>query len=169
MLKDESGLSLIEAALSVMVSTVVMIAIQMSINDLIFRSVNRNTAYAIGEIVSTVECKMSDNGCNKQNTQQCNTAIEKIKAEYKSDKLDIDILKTEKDGVYDIFLVYKPSSNELINKDVFKNILISSYGNNDGYYTESVLKWWRVDNNNSIFGKYSSENFNFYKRFEIRE
>lgn len=169
MLKSESGLSLIEGALSVMVSIVVMVAIQMSIGDLISRSVNRNTAHAIGEIFSTIERTMSDNGCYKNTTQQCNATIEAIKNEYKSNKLDIDIIKTKKDGVYDVFLVYKPSSNELINKDVFKNTLISVFGNNEGSYTESVLGWWQVDNKNTIFEKHSGENFNFYKRFEVRE
>lgn len=149
MIRKEKGVSLIEAALSLIVASVVMTAIQVAIGNVITDAINNNTAQSIKDIMYNIENELLTSCADNNNEPNCDNSIKSIIGKYTHDKLNVDIKKTQ--SAFDIYLLYRISNNELNDKEQFIKRTAAIYGIKEGDKITSVMGWWSVPLNGTIF------------------
>lgn len=142
---NEKGFSLIESVLVIMLSTVIVMGIQVSIGNIISSSVQNYTAETITSLLNEISQKIQNN-CERKTTGECEAAIN-IEKYNKNDKFKIKIDKISgENNKYEILAIYLRSENENGSIEPFVKRTASIYGYPDDKNKNivSVLGEWTV-------------------------
>ncbi|MBN6605555.1 prepilin-type N-terminal cleavage/methylation domain-containing protein [Escherichia coli] len=166
---NEKGFSLIESVIVIMLSTVIVMGIQVSIGNIISSTVQNYTAATITSILNEISHKIQ-NDCKQKTTRECEAAIN-IEKYNKNDKFKIKIDKIpSKNNKYEILAIYLRSENENGSIEPFVKRTASIYGYPDGKNKNivSVLGEWTVPLNKYEQLKKDESNgkaiYHFYKK-----
>ena len=165
---NEKGLSLIESVTAIMLSTVIIMGIQVSIGNIIRSSVQNNTATTITSLFNETSRKIQDK-CARKTAEECRTIIN-IEKYNKTDKFKIKIDGNPDEKKYEILAIYLRSENEYGSIEPLVKRTASIYGYLKGDIIVSVLGEWTVPLN-----KYNHMGFNpngktayfFYKKISL--
>uniref|UniRef100_UPI001319C746 hypothetical protein n=1 Tax=Escherichia coli TaxID=562 RepID=UPI001319C746 len=113
---NEKGLSLIESVVVIMLSTVIVMGIQVSIGNIISSTVQNYTATTITSLINEVSQKIQNN-CDQKTAEECKTIIN-IEKYNKNGKLKIN----------KILAIYLRSENERGSMEPFVKRTASIYG-----------------------------------------
>ncbi|HCN5669477.1 TPA: prepilin-type N-terminal cleavage/methylation domain-containing protein, partial [Escherichia coli] len=123
---NEKGFSLIESVVVIMLSTVIVMGIQVSINNIISSTVQNYTAATITSLLNEISQKIQ-NKCDQKAAGNCEDIINIEK--YNNDKLKIKIDKISgKNNKYEILAIYLRSENENGSIESFVKRTASIYG-----------------------------------------
>ncbi|HDX3318269.1 TPA: hypothetical protein ACF25H_004283 [Escherichia coli] len=166
---NEKGFSLIESVLVIMLSTVIVMGIQVSIGNIISSSVQNYTAATITSLLNEISQKIQNN-CEQKTTGECETAIN-IGKYNKNDKFKIKIDKIPgENNKYEILAIYLRSENENGSIEPFVKRTASIYGYPDDKNKNivSVLGEWTVPLSKYDLLKKDESNgkatYHFYKK-----
>ena len=140
---NEKWFSLIESVLVIMLSTVIVMGIQVSIGNIISSSVQNYTAATITSLLNEISQKIQNN-CEQKTAGECETAIN-IGKYNKNDKfkIKIDTISGE-NNKYEILAIYLRSENENGSIEPFVKRTASIYGYPGDKNIVSVLGEWTV-------------------------
>lgn len=141
---NEKGFSLIESVIVIMLSTVIVMGIQVSIGNIISSTVQNYTAATITSLLNEISQKIQ-NKCDQKAAGDCKDIINIEK--YNSDKLKIKIDKIPgENNKYEILAIYLRSENENGSIEAFVKRTASIYGYPDDKNKNivSVLGEWTV-------------------------
>lgn len=141
---NEKGFSLIESVIVIMLSTVIVMGIQVSINNIISSTVQNYTAATITSLLNEISQKIQ-NECDQKAAGNCEDIINIEK--YNNDKLKIKIDKIpDKNNKYEILAIYLRSENEIGSIESFVKRTASIYGypDDENKNIVSVLGEWTV-------------------------
>ncbi|HGF5663359.1 TPA: prepilin-type N-terminal cleavage/methylation domain-containing protein [Escherichia coli] len=140
---NEKGFSLIESVVVIMLSTVIVMGIQVSIGNIISSTVQNYTAATITSLLNEISQKIQNN-CEQKTTRECEAAIN-IEKYNKNDKFKIKIDEiSDENNKYEIFAIYLRSENENGSIEPFVKRTASIYGYPDDKNIVSVLGEWTV-------------------------
>ncbi|HCN5101175.1 TPA: prepilin-type N-terminal cleavage/methylation domain-containing protein [Escherichia coli] len=140
---NEKGFSLIESVVVIMLSTVIVMGIQVSIGNIISSTVQNYTAATITSLLNEISQKIQ-NKCEQETAEGCEAAIN-IGKYKKNDKFKIKIVKTPgENNKYEILAIYLRSENENGSIEPFVKRTASIYGYPAGNNIVSVLGEWTV-------------------------
>lgn len=139
---NEKGFSLIESVLVIMVSTVIVMGIQVSIGNIISSTVQNYTAATITSLLNEISQKIQNN-CDRKTAEECK-AIINFEKYNKNDKFKIKI--DNENNKYEILAIYLRSENESGSIEPFVKRTASIYGYPDDKNKNivSVLGEWTV-------------------------
>lgn len=165
---NEKGFSLIESVTAIMLSTVIIMGIQVSIGNIIRSSVQNNTAITITNLFNEIDQKIQDK-CAHKTAEECRTTIN-IEQYNKTDKFKIKIDNNSGEKEYEILAIYLRSENEYGSIEPLVKRTASIYGYLKDDKIVSVLGEWTVPLN-----KYNRMGFNpngktvyyFYKKISL--
>lgn len=141
---NEKGFSLIESVIVIMLSTVIVMGIQVSIGNIISSTVQNYTAATITSLLNEISQKIQ-NKCDRKTAGDCKDIINIEK--YNNDKLKIKIDKIlGENNKYEILAIYLRSKNENGSIEPFVKRTASIYGYPDDKNKNivSVLGEWTV-------------------------
>ena len=139
---NEKGFSLIESVIVIMLSTVIVMGIQVSIGNIISSTVQNYTAVTITSLLNEISQKIQ-NKCDRKTAGDCKDIINIEK--YNNDKLKIKIDKISgENNKYEILAIYLRSKNENGSIEPFVKRTASIYGYPDDKNIVSVLGEWTV-------------------------
>ncbi|MGC9813092.1 type IV pilus modification PilV family protein [Escherichia coli] len=139
---NEKGFSLIESVIVIMLSTVIVMGIQVSIGNIISSTVQNYTAATITSLLNEISQKIQDK-CDRKTAGDCKDIINIEK--YNNDKLKIKIDKISgENNKYEILAIYLRSKNENGSIEPFVKRTASIYGYPDDKNIVSVLGEWTV-------------------------
>ncbi|WP_195466898.1 prepilin-type N-terminal cleavage/methylation domain-containing protein [Escherichia coli] len=139
---NEKGFSLIESVVVIMLSTVIVMGIQVSIGNIISSTVQNYTAATITSLLNEISQKIQ-NKCDRKTAGDCKDIINIEK--YNNDKLKMKIDKIPgEDNKYEILAIYLRSKNEHGSIEPFVKRTASIYGYPDDKNIVSVLGEWTV-------------------------
>ncbi len=158
--KKEFGLSLIESSLVIVLSGIVVVLIQAAISNIIKQAVHENALHDVSYVMDYIQDTLQTS-CNETDNE-CGNEIASLKTLFnKSKKIQIDIVKNKKN--VSVFVLYALAKNE-----DFGNLLMTHasayYGrmNASNTVVSSVLGWWRVETNGTIFSARNNDNSLFF-------
>lgn len=139
---NEKGFSLIESVLVIMLSTVIVMGIQVSIGNIISSTVQNYTAATITSLLNEISQKIQNN-CDRKTAEECK-AIINFEKYNKNDKFKIKI--DNENNKYEILAIYLRSENESGSIEPFVKRTASIYGYPDDKNKNivSVLGEWTV-------------------------
>lgn len=139
---NEKGFSLIESVLVIMVSTVIVMGVQVSIGNIISSTVQNYTAATITSLLNEISQKIQNN-CDRKTAEECK-AIINFEKYNKNDKFKIKI--DNENNKYEILAIYLRSENESGSIEPFVKRTASIYGYPDDKNKNivSVLGEWTV-------------------------
>lgn len=139
---NEKGFSLIESVLVIMLSTVIVMGIQISIGNIISSTVQNYTAATITSLLNEISQKIQNN-CVQKKAEECK-AIINFEKYNKNDKFKIKI--DNENNKYEILAIYLRSENESGSIEPFVKRTASIYGYPDDKNKNivSVLGEWTV-------------------------
>ncbi|MGR6398773.1 hypothetical protein [Escherichia coli] len=139
---NEKGFSLIESVLVIMLSTVIVMGIQVSIGNIISSTVQNYTAATITSLLNEISQKIQNN-CVQKTAEECK-AIINFEKYNKNDKFKIKI--DNENNKYEILAIYLRSENESGSIEPFVKRTASIYGYPDDKNKNivSVLGGWTV-------------------------
>ncbi|MEI1569308.1 prepilin-type N-terminal cleavage/methylation domain-containing protein [Escherichia coli] len=139
---NEKGFSLIESVVVIMLSTVIVMGIQVSIGNIISSTVQNYTAITITSLLNEISQKIQNN-CDQKTAEECKTIIN-IEKYNKNGKFKINI--DNENNKYEILAIYLRSENERGSMEPFVKRTASIYGYPDDKNKEivSVLGEWTV-------------------------
>lgn len=139
---NEKGFSLIESVIVIMLSTVIVMGIQVSIGNIISSTVQNYTAATITSLLNEISQKIQ-NKCDRKTAGDCKDIINIEK--YNNDKLKIKIDRIPgENNKYEILAIYLRSKNENGSIESFVKRTASIYGYPDDKNIVSVLGEWTV-------------------------
>ncbi|HCP6694545.1 TPA: hypothetical protein OE680_004310 [Escherichia coli] len=139
---NEKGFSLIESVIVIMLSTVIVMGIQVSIGNIISSTVQNYTAATITSLLNEISQKIQ-NKCDQKAVRDCKDIINIEK--YNSDKFKITIDKiSDGNNKYEILAIYLRGENENGSIESFVKRTASIYGYPDDKNIVSVLGEWTV-------------------------
>ncbi|EPH8393139.1 type IV pilus modification PilV family protein [Escherichia coli] len=139
---NEKGFSLIESVIVIMLSTVIVMGIQVSIGNIISSTVQNYTAATITSLLNEISQKIQ-NKCDQKAVRDCKGIINIEK--YNSDKFKITIDKiSDGNNKYEILAIYLRGENENGSIESFVKRTASIYGYPDDKNIVSVLGEWTV-------------------------
>lgn len=139
---NEKGFSLIESVIVIMLSTVIVMGIQVNIGNIISSTVQNYTAATITSLLNEISQKIQ-NKCDRKTAGDCKDIINIEK--YNNDKLKIKIDKIPgENNKYEILAIYLRSKNENGSIEAFVKRTASIYGYPDDKNIVSVLGEWTV-------------------------
>ncbi|MWP02073.1 hypothetical protein GQL64_19140 [Escherichia coli] len=139
---NEKGFSLIESVIVIMLSTVIVMGIQVSISNIISSTVQNYTAATITSLLNEISQKIQ-NKCDQKAVGDCKGIINIEK--YNNDKFKITIDKiSDGNNKYEILAIYLKSENENGSIESFVKRTASIYGYPDDKNIVSVLGEWTV-------------------------
>ncbi|HBN0644216.1 TPA: hypothetical protein L1N30_004375 [Escherichia coli] len=139
---NEKGFSLIESVIVIMLSTVIVMGIQVSISNIISSTVQNYTAATITSLLNEISQKIQ-NKCDQKAVGDCKGIINIEK--YNNDKFKITIDKiSDGNNKYEILAIYLKSENENGSIESFVKRTASIYGYPDDKNLVSVLGEWTV-------------------------
>ncbi|WP_096975938.1 type IV pilus modification PilV family protein [Escherichia coli] len=141
---NEKGFSLIESVTAIMLSSVIIMGLQVSIGNIIRSSVQNNTAITITDFFNTISHKIQ-NKCAGSSEAECRKIID-IDKYNKTDKFKINIMPDDRgeERGYEILAIYFRSENEYGSIEPLVKRTASIYGYPDGDNIVSVLGEWTV-------------------------
>ncbi|EMW0826872.1 TPA: hypothetical protein N6238_004716 [Escherichia coli] len=139
---NEKGFSLIESVLVIMLSTVIVMGLQVSIGNIISSTVQNYTAATITSLLNEISQKIQNN-CDRKTAEECK-AIINFEKYNKNDKFKIKI--DNENNKYEILAIYLRSENESGSIEPFVKRTASIYGYPDDKNKNivSVLGEWTV-------------------------
>ena len=141
---NEKGFSLIESVVVIMLSTVIVMGIQVNIGNIISSTVQNYTAATITSLLNEISQKIQ-NKCEKKTAEGCEAAINIGKYnENDKFKIKIDKIPGENNNKYEILAIYLRSENENGSIEPFVKRTASIYGYPDDKNIVSVLGEWTV-------------------------
>ncbi len=164
--RKESGLSLIEASLVIILSGLVVVLIQSAVSKIIRQAVHENTLHDISYIMSYIQDTLQTS-CYGKNATICDEKITSVKSNFNTgDKIKVDIERNQSNVA--VFILYTISDNENFGSILFTHAG-AYYGRIDGEgVVSSVLGWWQVNSSNTIFsGGDDNKNLFFYNNFRV--
>ncbi|WP_152075092.1 prepilin-type N-terminal cleavage/methylation domain-containing protein [Escherichia coli] len=139
---NEKGFSLIESVIVIMLSTVIIMGIQVNIGNIISSTVQNYTAATITSLLNEISQKIQSK-CDQKAAEDCKDIINIEK--YSNDKLKIKIDKIpDENNKYEILAIYLRSENENGSIEPFVKRTASIYGYPDDKNIVSVLGEWTV-------------------------
>lgn len=139
---NEKGFSLIESVIVIMLSTVIVMGIQVNIGNIISSTVQNYTAATITSLLNEISQKIQ-NKCDQKTAGDCKDIINIEK--YNNDKLKIKIDKIlGENNKYEILAIYLRSKNENGSIEAFVKRTASIYGYPDDKNIVSVLGEWTI-------------------------
>lgn len=139
---NEKGFSLIESVIVIMLSTVIIMGIQVNIGNIISSTVQNYTAATITSLLNEISQKIQSK-CDQKAAEDCKDIINIEK--YSNDKLKIKIDKIpDENNKYEILAIYLRSENENGSIESFVKRTASIYGYPDDKNIVSVLGEWTV-------------------------
>ncbi len=164
--RKESGLSLIEASLVIILAGLVIVLTQSAISKIIKTAVHENALHDISYIMSYIQDTLQTS-CYEKNTTVCDEKITSLKSKFNTGKkIKVDIKRTE--NYVSVYVLYTLSDNEDFSSILFTHA--NAYcGRIDGKgVVSSVLGWWAVKSDNTIFsGGNNNKNLFFYNNFRV--
>lgn len=142
---NEKGFSLIESVIVIMLSTVIVMGIQVSMGNIISSAVQNYTAATITSLLNEISQKIQ-NKCEQKTAEGCEAAIN-IEKYNKKGKFKIKIDRTPgENNKYEILAIYLRSENESGSIEPFVKRTASIYGYPDDKNKNivSVLGEWTV-------------------------
>lgn len=140
---NEKGFSLIESVIVIMLSTAIVMGIQVSINNIISSTVQNYTAATITSLLNEISQKIQ-NKCEQKTAEGCEAAIN-IGKYNENDKFKIKIDKIPgEDNKYEILAIYLKGENESGSIESFVKRTASIYGYPEDENIVSVLGEWTV-------------------------
>lgn len=142
---NEKGFSLIESVVVIMLSTVIVMGIQVSIGNIISNTVQNYTAATITSLLNEISQKIQ-NKCEKKTAEGCEAAIN-IGKYNENDKFKIKIDKIPgENNKYEVLAIYLRGENENGSIESFVKRTASTYGYPDDKNKNivSVLGEWTV-------------------------
>ncbi|HAY4114192.1 TPA: prepilin-type N-terminal cleavage/methylation domain-containing protein [Escherichia coli] len=163
---NEKGFSLIESVIVIMISTVIVMGIQVSIGNIISSTVQNYTAATITSLLNEISQKIQ-NKCDQKTVGDCKGIINIEK--YNNDKFKITIDKiSDGNNKYEIFAIYLRGENENGSIESFVKRTASIYGYPAGNNIVSVLGEWTVPLSKYELLKKDESNgkaaYHFYKK-----
>lgn len=163
---NEKGFSLIESVIVIMLSTVIVMGIQVSIGNIISSTVQNYTAATITSLLNEISQKIQ-NKCDQKAVGDCKGIINIEK--YNNDKFKITIDKiSDKNNKYEILAIYLRGENENGSIESFVKRTASIYGYPAGNNIVSVLGEWTVPLSKYELLKKDESNgkaaYHFYKK-----
>ncbi|EMF8524677.1 prepilin-type N-terminal cleavage/methylation domain-containing protein [Escherichia coli] len=139
---NEKGFSLIESVVVIMLSTVIVMGIQVSISNIISSTVQNYTAATITSLLNEISQKIQNN-CERKTVEECK-AIINVEKYNKNGKFKIKI--DNENNKYEILAIYRRDENESGSIEPFVKRTASIYGYPDDKNKEivSVLGEWTV-------------------------
>lgn len=139
---NEKGFSLIESVIVIMLSTVIVMGVQVNIGNIISSTVQNYTAATITSLLNEISQKIQ-NKCDQKTAGDCKDIINIEK--YNNDKLKIKIDKIlGENNKYEILAIYLRSKNENGSIEAFVKRTASIYGYPDDENIVSVLGEWTI-------------------------
>ena len=140
---NEKGFSLIESVVVIMLSTVIVMGVQVSIGNIISSTVQNYTAATITSLLNEISQKIQ-NKCERKTAEGCEAAIN-IRKYNENDKFKIKIGKIPgENNKYEILAIYLRSENENGSIEPFVKRTASIYGYPAANNIVSVLGEWMV-------------------------
>lgn len=142
---NEKGFSLIESVVVIMLSTVIIMGIQVNIGNIISNTVQNYTAATITSLLNEISQKIQ-NKCEKKTAEECGAAIN-IGKYNENDKFKIKIDKIPgENNKYEMLAIYLRGENENGSIEPFVKRTASIYGYPDDKNKNivSVLGEWTV-------------------------
>ncbi|HHI2658376.1 TPA: hypothetical protein ACQ8R0_004404 [Escherichia coli] len=163
---NEKGFSLIESVIVIMLSTVIVMGIQVSIGNIISSTVQNYTAATITSLLNEISQKIQ-NKCDQKAVGDCKSIINIEK--YNNDKFKITIDKiSDGNNKYEILAIYLRGENENGSIESFVKRTASTYGYPAGNNIVSVLGEWTVPLSKYELLKKDESNgkaaYHFYKK-----
>ncbi|EFA0266294.1 hypothetical protein J5I09_23265 [Escherichia coli] len=163
---NEKGFSLIESVIVIMLSTVIVMGIQVSIGNIISSTVQNYTAATITSLLNEISQKIQ-NKCDQKAVGDCKGIINIEK--YNNDKFKITIDKiSDGNNKYEILAIYLRGENENGSIESFVKRTASIYGYPAGNNIVSVLGEWTVPLSKYELLKKDESNgkaaYHFYKK-----
>ena len=163
---NEKGFSLIESVIVIMLSTVIVMGIQVSISNIISSTVQNYTAATITSLLNEITQKIQ-NKCDQKTVGDCKGIINIEK--YNNDKFKITIDKiSDGNNKYEILAIYLRGENENGSIESFVKRTASIYGYPAGNNIVSVLGEWTVPLSKYELLKKDESNgkaaYHFYKK-----
>ncbi|HGX3623457.1 TPA: hypothetical protein ACNEJC_004713 [Escherichia coli] len=163
---NEKGFSLIESVIVIMLSTVIVMGIQVSISNIISSTVQNYTAATITSLLNEISQKIQ-NKCDQKTVGDCKGIINIEK--YNNDKFKITIDKiSDGNNKYEILAIYLRGENENGSIESFVKRTASIYGYPAGNNIVSVLGEWTVPLSKYELLKKDESNgkaaYHFYKK-----
>ncbi|HAW3343484.1 TPA: hypothetical protein JLS65_004131 [Escherichia coli] len=170
--RKESGLSLIEASLVIILAGLVIVLIQSAISKIFKTAVHENALHDISYVMSNIQDTLQTS-CYEKSDDVCEKKITSVKSKFNTGKkIKVDIKKTGK--YVAVYVLYTLSDNEDFGRyEDFGSMLLTHasayYGKIDGKgAVSSVLGWWTVNSNSTIFsGGDNNKNLFFYNNFRV--
>lgn len=161
--RKESGLSLIESALVIVLSGIVIVLVQSAISKIINKAVHVNSLHDISYIMNYIQDTLQYS-CYDKSGSLCDEQISSIMSDLNtSDKIEVDIERSS-DSYISVYLVYSLSNNE-----DFGNLLLTNasayYGILNDSIVSSVLGWWKVNTVGTIFSGKDGDNYLFFYNY----
>lgn len=161
---NEKGFSLIESVVVIMLSTVIVMGIQVSISNIISSTVQNYTAATITSLLNEISQKIQNN-CDQKTAEECK-AIINIEKYNKNSKFKINI--DNENNKYEILAIYLRGENENGSIESFVKRTASIYGYPDDKNIVSVLGEWTVPLSKYDLLKKDESNgkatYHFYKK-----
>lgn len=140
---NEKGFSLIESVIVIMLSTVIVMGIQVSISNIISSVVQNYTSATITSLLNEISQKIQ-NKCEQKTAEECEAAIN-IGKYNKNNKFKIKIDRIPgENNKYEILAIYLRSENENGSIEPFVKRTASIYGYSDDKNIVSILGEWTV-------------------------
>lgn len=163
---NEKGFSLIESVIVIMLSTVIVMGIQVNIGNIISSTVQNYTAATITSLLNEISQKIQ-NKCDQKAVGDCKDIINIEK--YNNDKFKITINKiSDGNNKYEILAIYLRGENENGSIESFVKRTASTYGYPAGNNIVSVLGEWTVPLSKYELLKKDESNgkaaYHFYKK-----
>lgn len=164
---NEKGFSLIESVVVIMLSTVIVMGIQVNIGNIISSTVQNYTAATITSLLNEISQKIQ-NKCEQKTAEGCEAAIN-IGKYNENDKFKIKIGEIPgENNKYEILAIYLRSENENGSIEPFVKRTASIYGYPAGNNIVSVLGEWTVPLSKYKLLKKDESNgkaaYHFYKK-----
>ncbi|HBE3214857.1 TPA: hypothetical protein KL500_004631 [Escherichia coli] len=164
---NEKGFSLIESVIVIMLSTVIVMGIQVSIGNIISSTVQNYTAATITSLLNEISQKIQ-NKCEQKTAEECGAAIN-IGKYNENNKFKIKINKIPGgNNKYEILAIYLRGENENGSIESFVKRTASIYGYPAGNNIVSVLGEWTVPLSKYELLKKDESNgkavYHFYKK-----
>ncbi|MFK8712828.1 hypothetical protein ACI76A_23680 [Escherichia coli] len=140
---NEKGFSLIESVIVIMLSTVIVMGIQVSIGNIISSVVQNYTSATITSLLNEISQKIQ-NKCEQKTAEECEAAIN-IGKYNKNNKFKIKVDRIPgENNKYEILAIYLRSENENGSIEPFVKRTASIYGYSDDKNIVSILGEWTV-------------------------
>ena len=165
--RKESGLSLIEASLVIIIAGLVIVLIQSAISKIINTAVHENALHDVSYAMSYIQNTLQAS-CYEESSAVCDDEITSVSSTFNtSEKIKVQITRQEQ--YVSVYILYTLASNEDFDS-MLSTYTGAYYGKMDSSsgIVNSVLGWWKVDSRDTIFSGADNDGYLFfYNNFRV--